>query len=131
MAPERKSFINVDELMPKVSLEQVAAYYGVQIPELHRVGAETRTRCFLNCGRTCETGDRVLAIQADHPAKQWKCHQYECGKGGNLISLCDLMKAGQNAAGRPRGDRFKEIAADLRALTTGATRPDRKKSTAK
>ncbi|MBI3468312.1 MAG: hypothetical protein HY000_35360, partial [Planctomycetes bacterium] len=110
--------------MPKVSLEQIAAYYGRQLPELHRVGAETRTRCFLNCGRTCETGDRVLAIQADHPAKQWKCHQYECGKGGNLISLCDLMKPGQNAAGRARGDRFKEIAADLRALATGATRPE-------
>ena len=69
MSAERKSFIKVDELMPKVSVEQVGAFYGVQLPELHRVGKEIRSRCFLTCGRTCETGDRVLAIQADHPAK--------------------------------------------------------------
>ena len=124
MATERKSFINVDELMPEISLEQVAAYYGVQLPELHRIGKETRSRCFLNCGRNCETGDRVLAIQADHPAKQWKCHQYECGKGGNLISLCDLLKPGANGAGRPRGERFKEIAADLKAMARGVTRSE-------
>ncbi len=124
MPPEKKSFVNVDELMPQVSVEQVAAYYSVPLPELHRIGKETRSRCFLNCGRTCETGDRVLAIQADHPAKQWKCHQYECGKGGNLISLCDLLKPGANAGGRPRGDRFKEIAADLKAMVAGVTRPE-------
>lgn len=70
MTLERKSFINVDELMPKVKLEQAAAYYGVQLPDLRQVGAETRTRCFLACGRTCETGDRVLAIQSDHPANR-------------------------------------------------------------
>ena len=119
MSTERKSFIKVDELMPKVSVDQVAAFYGVQLPELHRVGKEIRSQCFLTCGRRCETGDRVLAIQADHPAKQWKCHQYECGKGGNLISLCDLLKPGENAGGRPRGDRFKAIAADLKAMVEG------------
>ena len=124
MSAERKSFINVDELMPRVSIEQVAVYYGVQLPELHRIGKEIRSRCFLICGRTCETGDRVLAIQADHPAKQWKCHQYECGKGGNLISLCDLLKPGPNAGGRPRGDRFKAIAADLKAMVSGIARSD-------
>jgi len=111
MPPPEKKFVNVDELMPQITLEQAAAYYGVPLPELHRAGAETRTRCFLNCGRTQETGDRVLAIKIDDPAKTWHCHQYGCGKGGNLISLCDLMKPGPNAAGRPRGDRFKAIAA--------------------
>ena len=70
MSAERKSFIKVDELMPKVSIEQLAAFYGVPLPELHHVGKEIRSRCFLTCGRTCESGDRVLAIQTDHPAKQ-------------------------------------------------------------
>jgi 5S rRNA maturation endonuclease (ribonuclease M5) len=120
MAPEKKhSFVNVDELLPQVGLEQAAAYYGIALPELHHVGNETRTRCFLNCGRTGETGDRVLAIQTGHPAKQWHCHQYGCGKGGNLISLCDLMKPGDCAGGRPRGSRFKEIATDLKAMADG------------
>lgn len=134
MSAEKKSrFVNVDELMSKISIEQAASYYGVQLPELHRVGNETRTRCFLNCGRTCETGDRVLAIQADHPAKQWHCHQYGCGKGGNLISLCDLMKPGPNMGGRPRGkERFGGIAADLQAMADGTLRgaPDQKPAVA-
>lgn len=119
MPREKNAFINVDELLPQVSLEQAAAFYGVALPELKRIGAETRTRCFLNCGRTEETGDRALAIQTDHPARQWKCHAYSCGKGGNLVSLCDLLKPGDSAGGRPRGDRFKAIAADLQAMARG------------
>lgn len=112
-----KGFIDVDALMPQVSLEQAANFYGVQLPELRRVGSETRTACFLLCGKKAPTGDRALAIQADHPAKQWHCHAYGCGKGGNLVSLCDLLKPGGN--GRPRGERFKEIAHDLQAIAEG------------
>jgi hypothetical protein len=119
MTERKSSFVNVDELMPRVSLEQVATYYGVELPELRQVGAETRTRCFLTCGRSGETGDRVLAIQPQHPAKQWACHHYGCNKSGNLVSLCDLLKPGAQAGGRPRGERFKEIAADLLAIAEG------------
>lgn len=119
MTPEKKSFINVDELMPQISIEDAARFYGVVLPDLHRVGSETRTRCFLTCGRSAETGDRALAIQTEHPAKQWHCHQYGCGKGGNLVSLLDLLKPGDSAGGRPRGQRFKDIAADLLAIATG------------
>jgi 5S rRNA maturation endonuclease (ribonuclease M5) len=124
MSPEKKSFVNVDELMPRISLEQVGAYYSVALPELHRVGGETRTRCFLNCGRSEETGDRVLAIQEGHPAKQWHCHQYGCGRGGNLVSFCDLLKPGPTMGGKPRGDRFKEIAGDLKAIAEGSPPPE-------
>jgi hypothetical protein len=112
-------FVNVDELMPQLTVEQVAAFYGVSLPELKRIGNETRMQCFLACGKTVETGDRALAIQTDHPAKQWKCHQYGCGKGGNLVSLCDLLKPGTHSNGRPRGQRFKEIASDLRRMVSG------------
>lgn len=119
MAPEKKSFVNVDELIPRISLEQLAAYYGVELPELKRIGSETRTRCFLACGRATETGDRVLAIQEGDPAKKWHCHQYGCGKGGNLVSMCDFLKPGTPSGGRPRGVRFKEIAADLKAIVEG------------
>lgn len=108
--------------MPQVSLEQAAAFYGVSLPELHRTAEEIRSRCFLNCGHDGQTGDRALAIKADDPVKRWRCHQYGCGKGGNLVSLCDLMKPGACADGRPRGQRFKEIAADLQAIVKGVTR---------
>src|SRR5438874_134911 len=89
---------------------------------MKRIGAEVRSRCFLQCGRKCETGDRALAIQADEPTKKWKCFQSGCGKSGNLVSLVDLVKPGENAAGKPRGDRFKAIAADLVAMAEGLVR---------
>jgi 5S rRNA maturation endonuclease (ribonuclease M5) len=120
MAREKSAgFVNVDELMPQLSLEQVVAFYGVLLPDCARIGSETRMKCFLLCGKAQETGDRALAIQTEHPAKQWKCHQYGCGRGGNLVSLCDLLKPGANGNGRPRGERFKEIAADLRRMVSG------------
>ncbi len=125
MKRRSSGFVNVDELMPQISVEQAAAFYGVALPELHRVGDEMRCRCFLLCGRDHETGDRALAIKADHPAKQWKCHSYGCDKGGNLISLCDLMKPGENMGGRPRGERFKAIAEDLKAMVGGVAATER------
>ena len=66
-----------------------------------------------------ETGDRAIAIKVDNPVKPWACHVYECHKSGNLVGLCDLMKPGQNAGGRPRGERFKQIAEDLQAMAAG------------
>ena len=61
----------------------------------------------------------MVAIQTDHPAKKCHCHAYGCQKSGNMISLCDVMKPGANGGGRPRGERFKEIAGDLKAMAEG------------
>jgi len=94
------------------------------LPELKRVGDETRTRCFLNCGKTAETGDRALAIQEGSSARAWHCHQYGCGNGGNLLGLMDLLKPGESMGGRPRGERFKQLAADLRAIVEGLPSTD-------
>ena len=118
------AFVNVEALMQQVSLEQAVAFYRVELPEIHRIGDEIRMRCFLNCGRGEETGERAISIQSEHPAKIWRCHQAGCGKGGNLVSLCDLMKPGPHADGKPRGDRFKAILADLRAMVSGAVPPE-------
>src|ERR1051325_1051516 len=106
MSAEKRPFVNVDELMPQVSLEQAAQFYNAALPELKKIGSETRTACFLNCEKKEPTGDRALAIQSADPLKKWHCHQYGCGKGGNLVSLCDLLKPGANSGGRPRGERF-------------------------
>lgn len=122
-------FINVDELLPRITVEQVLAYYGVAAGELTRIGNEIRARCFLACGKTAETGDRALAIDASHPAKQWACHQYGCGRSGNLVSLCDLVKPGANMQGKPRGERFKAIAQDLQTMVTGLLAPQSDSST--
>ncbi|MGC3971611.1 MAG: toprim domain-containing protein [Pirellulales bacterium] len=119
MSERNHGYINVDELAPLVSLDQVLLHYGVPLPDLKRLGDETRTACFLACGKMQETGNRALAIQTDHPARQWQCHQYGCGKNGNLLGLMDLLKPGESMGGRPRGARFKELAADLKAIVEG------------
>ena len=103
MTERKRSFVNIDELMAKVRLEQVTSFYSVELPELRRVGQEVRTKCFLACECSEETGDRALAIQVEHPATIWRCHHYGCGKGGNLVSLCNLLKGGMHCSGKPRG----------------------------
>ena len=124
MKPETCRYVDVEALMAQVTLEQAAAYYGVALPEMQRVGSEVRMRCFLNCGRKEETGQRALAIQADHRAKIWRCFEAGCGRGGNLVSLCDLMKPGEHAEGKPRGERFKAILRDLQAMAAGVVPPE-------
>ena len=108
-------FVNddLDALQADVSLEQVCMFYGVETGELREIGAEIRARCFLNCGKDAPTGDRALAIRSDG-VKRWHCHEYECGKGGNLIGLCNYLAEGVPDDGQPRGLRFKQILLDLK-----------------
>ena len=117
MAQCKSSFVNIEQLQSAVDLETACRFYGVDSSPLRQIGKDIRARCFLNCGRTEETGDRAIAIDTESDVKRWRCHQYGCGKGGNLVTLCDLMKPGANCGGQqPKGDRFKEIREDLRRM---------------
>jgi len=120
MTHEKSTFIRVDELMARVSIEDVCRHYGVALPDLQRIGQETRTQCFLtNCANCGQTGNRALALQLDHPARQWKCHHYGCSAGGSLLSLMDLLAPGESQHGQPRGARFKQLAQDLQQIAGG------------
>jgi hypothetical protein len=121
MSGERSGFVKIEEVMAQVSLEQVLAFYGIQMPEIRRIGDEVRMKCFLNCGRKGETGERALAIQVEHGAKIWRCFEAGCGKGGNLVSLCDFLKPGEHGGGKPRGKRFK-VGAGLRTAAFSGLR---------
>lgn len=112
-----REFVNVDDLARQVSVEQVLTHFGLAHEISQRVGREIRSRCFLNCGKTEPTGDRVLAIQ-DEDVKRWCCHRYECPHkaGGNLVGLIDLLLPGTNSGGRPRGERFKEVLRTLQQI---------------
>lgn len=114
---ESRRYINVDDLAPTVSIEQVLSYYGVNA-ELHRVGQHIRSACFLNCQKSDPTGKRALAIEAEG-LHRFRCHQYGCGKAGNLVGLIDLVKPGAHQEGRPRGERFRAIAEDLLRMGQG------------
>ena len=42
MEQQKRRFVNVDELLPQITLQQVAAYYGVALPELKMTNEEIR-----------------------------------------------------------------------------------------
>jgi hypothetical protein len=67
-----------------------------------------------------------LALKTDD-VKRWCCHRYECDHkaGGNLVGLIDLVKPGEHMDGRPRGERFKAILADLQQIAGGSPPPAR------
>jgi len=118
---ERKSgFVDIDELQKQVDWETIWRFYELDPGEVHRTAREIRTRCFLNCGRTEETGTRVVSF--DTTAPRWRCHQSGCGKGGNMVSLCGLIKYGPEGL-RPRGAQFRAIRDDLRAMLSGVGGP--------
>ena len=119
---EKTGFVNVDELQEQISVDDVLQFYGVDPGQVHRTQRELRMQCVLLCGKAEPTGDRALAIERDG-VKRWKCHQYDggqaCGRSGNLVGLCDLLKEGANCDGKPRGQRFKDIVQDLQAIAGG------------
>ncbi|MCH7688046.1 MAG: hypothetical protein IH899_15435, partial [Planctomycetes bacterium] len=118
--------MNVDELQEQISVDDVFQFYGVDPAHVHRTQRELRMQCVFNCGKAEPTGDRALAIELDG-VKRWKCHQYHdgeaCGRSGNLVGLCDLLKSGSNCEGKPRGQRFKDIVQDLQAIAGGTPSP--------
>lgn len=132
MGKRKSSFVQIDDLQAQIDIETACRFYGVDPGPLERVGKDIRTRCFLNCGKTEETGNRAIAIDPESPVKRWRCHQYGCGKGGNLVTMCDLMKAGDNFGGKqPNGSRFIDIREDLRSIVGGVSEPVEQASAAR
>lgn len=103
-------------------LEQLAGFYGIGLPEVQQVGREVRTACFLDCGKTEETGSRAVAVRDVSDNIRWRCHQYGCGKGGNLATLCGYLRFGSDLQAPLRGEQFRRVRDDLRAMVGGATR---------
>ena len=65
MTDRKSRFVNIDELQSQVDLETACQFYGVDPGELQRIGKDIRTKCFLNCGKSEETGNRAIAIDAE------------------------------------------------------------------
>ncbi|QDT43468.1 hypothetical protein Pan241w_35690 [Gimesia alba] len=130
MSSEKARFVEIDQLQQQADLEDVCRFYGVDPGPLQQIGKDIRTRCFLNCGKCEETGNRAIAIDSNSPVKRWRCHQYGCGKGGNLVTMCDLMKPGTNYGGKsPKRERFIEIREDLRRIIGGSSTETTEKET--
>jgi 5S rRNA maturation endonuclease (ribonuclease M5) len=120
MSTKRSSnYVDVDELVRGLSVEQVTSHFGVDLSAAKRIGNEIRTRCFLVCQHTGESGDRSLAIETASGAMKWKCHHYPCQREGNAVKLVDNLLHGDNGDEKPTGERFKAVLAELQKIASG------------
>ncbi len=124
MTEKLRQHINVDELQQRLTVTQIATYYGHPLPDRFHEGGEQRMRC--PC-KDCQGNedDRSIAINTSDPFNRWKCFRgnYGCGAKGNAVTLAYCMKHGQMPpSGKPTGREFYEIAEDLQAIDGGAIR---------
>ena len=128
MSPEKpqRHTIDVDTLQRRLTVGQVAAYYGFALPEHFGDSGEQRMRCpCANC--TGHDDDRSASINVSDPFRRWKCHRenYGCGAQGNLVTLAYCMKHGtMPAGGKPTGKEFYAIALDLESIAEGKAPPE-------
>lgn len=121
MSDKTPASIDIDQLVDRLTVEEFADAYGIPRDSLQRSGKEIRMPCTLpGCDHCDQTGDRVIAILADHRAKLWKCHHYvdgqACNKQGNFVSLVSLALGGPM---RPRGEDFKRVSRALQSMANG------------
>ena len=109
--------------MAQVSLEHAAAYYRIELPEIRRIGNEVRCAVLSTAAGKMKPGIGLWRFSRIIRRRSGCCHEAGCGRGGNLVSLCDLMKPGEHAQGKPRGERFKAILRDLQAMAAGEEVP--------
>ena len=120
MPPKRGFIIDVDQAIADCDVKQVVSALGADLSRATEKNGELRLPCFLACGHSEASGQRVLAIQTGSRGKLWACHHYDCPvKGGNLAKLIDLTTAGASIDGKPRGERFKQVAHTLKAILGG------------
>ena len=119
MAVEKQPWIDVQALMPRVSIQQIAAYYRFALSESFGSSGEQRMPCpVASCDGHHDS--RSVAINVSSAKGLWKCHRnsYGCGAGGDKLTLMYCIKHSQmpSGGGQPKGKEFREIATDLQAI---------------
>ena len=107
--------------MPRVSVEDIAAYFRFELGETFGESGEQRTRCPVT---SCDGNDdyRSVSINLDDPKGRWKCHRsgYGCGAQGDKLTLAHCMKHGaMPSGGKLTGKEFRETARNLQDISSG------------
>ena len=109
-----RSFVNVDELQARTTLEEAAACCGVRLAPPGDA-TEVRLDCVFHCDGD-HAGRREIAVNVANPQKVFCCHAYGCQVRGNLLTLMHGWTTGT----RPTGDKLKgEEFARVRDLLAG------------
>jgi len=123
MPIEKQPWIDVQELLPRISIHEIAAYYRFDLGETFGSSGEQRTRCPVTA---CDGHNdfRSISINVSDVKEPWKCHRsgYGCGAQGDKLTLAHCMKVGaMPTGGKLTGSAFRAIAEDLQAIAGGST----------
>jgi hypothetical protein len=115
-------WIDVGELMPRVSVHQIAAYFRFDLGETFGSSGEQRTRCPVT---SCDGHDdfRSVSINVDDHKGPWKCHRagYGCGAQGDKLVFIHCLETGSMPHGKLTGQEFLHAAKRLQEIAGGAT----------
>ncbi len=94
MTERNRGYIEVDPLQRELAargdvVEAIAAFYGRQLPQLHKNGNETRMACEFDCGKTEATGDRAISVKREPDGTVICCFQYRCTVS-STAAWCDV-----------------------------------------
>ena len=127
--PRPKNWIDVDAWMAEQSLASAAEACGVRSLEITGNGSNQRIDCPFGCEGD-HAGKREIAVDCDNPAKQWKCHAYECECRGNLLNLMHGWLNGNRWTGdKLRGAEFNQIKQVIAGEKPAETPPPRSATT--
>ena len=126
MADRKTRFVEIDKLQEQLGaegnvVERIAAFYNVQLPELHTTPREVRMACEFACGKEAPTGDRAISVRVDTAVPLLNCFHYGCTVRGNILKLMYMMKHNTAPPDRLAGAAFREIRDDLQTLMSGGS----------
>ena len=122
MVEQKKGWIEVGELLPQVSVHEIAAYFRFDLGETFGSTGEQRTRCPVT---SCDGHEdyRSVSINMDDEKGRWKCHRsgYGCGGAGDKLTFIHcLATGGMPTGGKLTGRDFRSAAKTLQEIAGGA-----------
>ena len=124
MSEKKDGWIDIADLMPRVSVHQIAAYYRFDLGDLFGSSGEQRTRCPVT---SCDGHDdfRSVSVNVSDDKGKWKCHRsgYGCGAQGDKLTLIHCLENGSMPNGKLTGRDFKKAAETMQAIGGGEDRP--------
>ena len=122
MVERKKGWIDVNELMPRVSIHDIAMYFRFDLGATFGITGEQRTRCPV---ASCDGHNdfRSVSVNLNSEKGTWKCHRggYGCGGQGDKLTFAYCLEhGGMPPGGRLKGDAFVQTAKLLQQIAGGA-----------
>ena len=121
MVEKKDGWIDVGGLMPRVSIQDIAAYFRFDLGETFGSSGEQRTRCPIS---SCDGHDdfRSVSVNVSDDKGRWKCHRsgYGCGAQGDKLTFIHCLENGAMPSGKLTGSAFRKAANTLQEIAGGA-----------